>query len=557
MNHFCHELRWVRRWALLALCLAAGAGAHAYQELGAEMQYNLTEQKNAGADVLTRSNVSTNLLFLYQGPITPGSGLSSDVRLNASTLNDTLSQTANTTFILNLYNTKPDYTFIGRLTRSDASSTSNLQALTADTVTTNYAANLLLRRPDYPLLNVQYQYQTANSTYGDTASGYTDSDWRFSGQYTRAPFYFSYDRTAQSMRTGAAPALNAMTERAAVTAVQPLGSGMEFTGEYDRLYTNASGGSASTSDNGLLRLTVTPTHALTGNIEYALQSAENVVDARRDPSSDHTLTVGARADVCTGLSLEYGGYWLGQHGSTAGVASTSGTTNQTLSLTSRLAEDTVLSASGYRTEDTLDGQRADREDTVQGALQTSLGSSSDFTWSLGNTATLGTGPSHGSSTYTGLALRNRANPRATYGVAYTWMTSQNVDSNDVAGRAINNGVTTDLLWMLTSQAVLDLRLGYLLSRGTATTQQLTPSANFRWQLTPSTNLGVSYDINENAQWGDPANAQPGLQTTNLHVHLLRTYHRGSNITIDYYVTRANTGVVEWQRQLSTSVTFQF
>lgn len=544
---------------LLALVLCGPIPARAFLrifDLNMQFRYDLWEWKNQGEDAKVKGDFSVNYGLQLRRPLLPGSSLRTDLTVATNASNDANGSQANNGMSFNLNATRPTYTLVSRINYNNFhSNTNSVIPISSSGTTSSYYGGLLLRKSAYPQVNLQFQRNvTSAESFGTRSSTATDS-WLMSGRYDWKYFRFTYDQTMRSL-AGAADT-DTVTQRGALTMDYPLLSGLKLSGELSRYAIDAGSSTSTEVDRRLLRLSATPTRAISANLDYVTQS--NILQGRTGTNTvdSNSLSLNVRSEIRPGLAMDYTERHQEQEGISLGRTTQLSTRNRRVGVSARLTDDIFLSGGLSQTDHTVSGLTAtsQQQDALQLSLQTSLRPTTDVSLNYGSDSTDSTQSDHVDSTYAGISLRDRTSSTLSLGAAYRWTNQQQQSLTGTPVSHVIQSVDLDALWQPSSTASLNTRLSYQ-TNSTGDYHSVQPSVNLRWRIDPRTNLGFSYNLARTAQGSSALTIPLDQQNTGSALNLTHSFRDGTSLNLSYDYQQTNLGTLEWQRRLQMYYNFR-
>ncbi|MHB0935680.1 MAG: hypothetical protein ACYDCO_07430 [Armatimonadota bacterium] len=544
----------------MALMLVGQTAAQAFLrmfDLNMQFRYDLQEWKNLGEDAQAKGNFTVNYGLLLRRPLLPGSSLLTDLTLATNATNDANGSQANQGLTFNLINNQPSYSLVSRLNYNYYSSNNTGILPSTSSASGNYYAGLLLRQPAFPRVNLQFQRNVSSASASGQRSTSATNTWLMSGQYTWKALRFTYDQTNRSL-DGAADS-GTTTRRAAVTMDYPLLSGLNMTGELSRYMIDAGSSTSTQVDRRLLRITATPTRAISANLDYLRQSnvLQNRVGTNTVDSS--SLTLNLRTEVRPGLDMDYSDGVQRQDGTTLTGGTQLTTRNRRLGISARLTPDTFANASLSRTNYTVESANPNeqQQDSLQMSLQTNLRPTTDLSINLGKDKTDSTQSNRVESTYAGVSLRDRTSSSLSLGAAYRWMDQQQTSADEPIEQIeqITHNVDLDALWQPSFDASINARVSFQ-SSSTGDYRFLQPSVNFRWQIDPRTNLSCNYNFSRAEQGASPITVPLDQKNKGISLNGTHVFRSEASLNLSYDFQQSNLGTQEWQRRVQMSYNFR-
>lgn len=394
--------------ALVLFGLTPGQAFLRIFDLNMQFRYDLQEWKNQGEDAKLKGDFSVNYGLQLRRPLFPGSSLRSDLTVGTNATTEANGNQANNGMAFSLYAARPTYTLTSRINYNHYNSNTNgVIPISSSGATSSYYGGLLLRKSAYPQVNLQFQRNvTSAESFGTRSSTATDS-WLMSGRYDWKYFRFTYDQTMRSL-AGAADT-DTVTQRGALTMDYPLLSGLKLSGELSRYAIDAGNSTSTEVDRRLLRLSATPTRAISANLDYLTQS--NILQGRTGTNTvdSNSLSLNVRSEIRPGLAMDYTEQQQEQEGFSLGRTTQLSTRNRRVGVSARLTDDTFLSGGLSHTDHTVSGLAANsqQQDALQLSLQTSLRPTTDLSLNYGRDGTDSTQSDRVESTYAGISLRDR------------------------------------------------------------------------------------------------------------------------------------------------------
>lgn len=547
------HLAGILAYTLLLLQVAAGDAAPRLFGIDMQATYNFWEQKDQGRPIDSRSYLTTSYGLSFRRPLSSSMNVVSDLSVNTTAVDDFDNRRNTQGVLFNLYSNKPTYTLTSRYNYNNYRYYYDgpLNSFSSNSASTSFIAGMLLRNPAYPLVNLQYQRTAVDSGPSGLSTTRTSDTTLVSGRYNLKPLQFTYDRTQRSTGGDVSP-VDSITQRGAVTLTHPLFSGLEINGELSKYLVDGSGITQTDMNSRSLRLTATPTRALSANLDYRLQSNTLQYLSGKSNYDTKTFTFNARSEIFPGCALDYTEQRQDYSGRTyTSLLNKTLTNNRRLDFSMRLNGGTVLSSGIYRLHYDIASptQSSQTEDNVQIGLQTPLTPVMDLNLDLGRFRLTQSTLDENRQTFGGIGIRSRGSEKSSYGISYRRSSTDSALSGTTRWNQRTDSWNFDALLQPRLPVSMNLRLNYLNNIGTNPYTNIEPGINFRWKVTPRTNLTIDYGYLQSDQWDPLTEATLSQKNRLLSMNMLHWFHDGSSLNLIYYYNRMNFGDIEWRRQL--------